>query len=133
MNVLKGEIDLIESHENLSLVKIKVGKYHFTTVIIETTDSVDYLKYGGEINLLFKETEVLICRKPCPQISLQNRIDGMIAEIIEGKLLSQVTLKTEIGAIRSIITTNAVKQLQLKRNDEVIAMIKTNEIMLQHD
>jgi molybdate transport system regulatory protein len=133
MNILKGEIELIETHEHLSLVKIKVGKFNFTTVVIETTDSVDYLKPGGEINLLFKETEVLICRKPCPQISLQNRIEGSIKEIVKGKLLSQVTLHTEIGNIKSIITTNAVRQLGLKTQDEVIAMIKTNEIMLQHD
>jgi molybdopterin-binding protein len=133
MNVLKGEIYLIESYENLSLVKIKVGRHNFTTIVIETTDSVDYLKAGGDINMLFKETEVLICRKPCPQISLQNRIDGKIENIIEGKLLSQVTLNTDVGRVRSIITTDAVRQLGLKLNEDVFAMVKTNEIMLQHD
>jgi molybdate transport system regulatory protein len=133
MNILKGKIDQIETHEHLSLVKIKVGRFTFTTVVIETPHSVDYLKTGGEINILFKETEVLICRKPCPQISLQNRIEGTIEDIVKGKLLSQITLHTEIGGIRSIITTNAVRQLGLEKNIEVIAMIKTNEIMLQHD
>lgn len=133
MNILKGEITQIESHESLSLVKIKVGKFSFTTVVIETSNTVDYLKLGREINVLFKETEVLVCRKPYPQISLQNRIDCYIEEIIKGKLLSQLTLKSDIGKIQSIITTNAVKQLDLKVKDEIIAMIKTNEIMLQHD
>jgi molybdopterin-binding protein len=133
MNVLKGEIALIESHESLSLVKIKVGKFSFTSIVIETSNTVDYLKIGSEINVLFKETEVLVCRKPCPQISLQNRIDCRIEEIVKGKLLSQLTLRSDVGRIKSIITTNAVNQLELKINGEVIAMIKTNEIMLQHD
>jgi len=133
MNILKGEISHIESYESLSLVKIKVGKFSFTTVVIETSNTVDYLKIGCEINVLFKETEVLICRKPCPKISLQNRMDCSIEEIVQGKLLSQLTLHTEAGNIKSIITSNAVKQLGLKQKDEVIAMIKTNEIMLQHD
>jgi molybdopterin-binding protein len=133
MNILKGEINSIESHEHLSLVKIKVGGFSFTTIVIETPDSVDYLKTGGDINVLFKETEVLICRKPYPKISLQNRIEGIIAEIVKGKLLSQLKLDTDAGPVKSIITTNAVNQLDLKINDEVIAMIKTNEIMLQHD
>lgn len=132
MNRLKGKIDSIESHENLSIVKIKAGRFMFTTVIIETAESADYLVMGGEINILFKETEVLICRKPCPNISLQNRIEGTIENIMEGKLLSQLNLKTDIGNIKSIITTNAVRQLDLKVSDEVIAMIKTNEIMLQY-
>ena len=133
MNVFKGEISHIESHESLSLVKIKVGRYNFTTIVIETADTADYLKIGSEINVLFKETEVLICRKPCPAISLQNRMDCSIENIEQGKLLSHLTLRTDAGNIRSVITSNAVTQLGLKLKDEVIAMIKTNEIMLQHD
>ena len=133
MNSLKGNIKSIRSHENLSIVKIDVGEYSFTTVVIETSDTADYLKLGNEIRVLFKETEVLICLKPCPDISLQNRIDCEVRKIIKGKLLSQISMQSSIGNIKSIITTNAVEQLKLKENDQVIAMIKTNEIMLQHD
>ena len=133
MNNLKGKITSIKSHENLSIVKIGIGAYSFTTVVIETAETVDYLKIDNEINVLFKETEVLICLKPCPKISLQNRIDCKIHEILKGKLLSQINMKSNIGEIKSIITSNAVDQLKLKVDDEVIAMIKTNEIMLQHD
>jgi len=133
MNVLQGEIEHVESYENLSLVKIKVDKFKLTTIVIETSETVDYLKVGNSINVLFKETEVLICRKPYPKISLQNRIECIIEEIVEGRLLSQLTLHSDAGIIKSIITTNAVNQLELKKNEEVIAMIKTNEIMLQHD
>jgi molybdopterin-binding protein len=133
MNNLKGKITSIKSHENLSIVKIGIGEYSFTTVVIETAETVDYLKIDNEINVLFKETEVLICLKPCPKISLQNRIDCKIHEILKGKLLSQINMKSSIGEIKSIITSNAVDQLKLKVDDEVIAMIKTNEIMLQHD
>ena len=133
MNNLKGKISSIKSHENLSIVKIGIGEYSFTTVVIETAETVDYLKIDSEINVLFKETEVLICLKPCPKISLQNRIDCKIHEISKGKLLSQINMRSSIGEIKSIITSNAVDQLKLKVGDEVIAMIKTNEIMLQHD
>jgi len=133
MNTIKGRISSIISHDNLSIVKLSAGKYVFTTVVIETPETVDYLRLDNEINILFKETEVLICRKPCPQISLQNRIECHIQEIKKGKLLSQIFMQSEIGPIKSIITSNAVEQLALKESDNVIAMIKTNEIMLQHD
>ena len=133
MNNLKGKITSIKSHENLSIVKIGIGEYYFTTVVIETPETVDYLKIDNEIRVLFKETEVLICLKPCPKISLQNRIECKIHKISKGKLLSQINMQSSIGDISSIITTNAVDQLKLNVNDEVIAMIKTNEIMLQHD
>ena len=133
MNTIKGRISSISSYDNLSIVKVSAGKYVFTTVVIETPETVDYLRLDNDINILFKETEVLICRKPCPQISLQNRIECHIQEIKKGKLLSQILMQSDIGPIKSIITSNAVDQLALKEADNVIAMIKTNEIMLQHD
>ena len=133
MNQLHGKITNIESHEDLSIVKINVGGIKFTTIVIETSKTADYLKEGKDIDVLFKETEVVICRDRNSQISLQNRIDCVIEKIDKGKLLSQLTLYNKIGQIKSIITTNAVEQLKLQEKDEVIAMIKTNEIMLQHD
>lgn len=133
MNILRGKITHIESHEDLSIVKIKVGNVNFTTIVIETIKTADYLKEGRVIDVLFKETEVVICKDRNTQISLQNRIECVIEKIDKGKLLSQLTLYNEIGQIKSIITTNAVEQLRLQEKDEVIAMIKTNEIMLQHD
>jgi molybdopterin-binding protein len=39
-------------------------------------------------------------------------------------------MTTSVGIISSIITTNAVKQLELKEGVAVTAMVKTNEILI---
>lgn len=45
-------------------------------------------------------------------------------------LLSKITLRTAIGDIVAIITTEILNELSLKENLAVIVMIKVNEIML---
>ena len=130
MNILKGTISAIKVSGNLSLITINVKDLKLTTVIIETPNTVSYLKEGNPINVIFKETEVVIGKGSTITISLQNKIEGTIVEIEKGELLSKLTIETNVGKIVSVITTNAVNKLQLNIDVKVTAMIKTNEIML---
>ena len=130
MNTLKGIVESVTVKKSLSLVKIKVGPYNMTTIVIDTPDSSPYLKRGKPVSVIFKETEVILGKGNNHQISLQNKVNGTIASIESGDLLSKVSLETEVGKIVSVITTNAVKQLELGIGVEVTAMVKTNEVML---
>jgi molybdopterin-binding protein len=130
MNTLKGIVDSVTVKKSLSLVKIKVGPYNMTTIVIDTPESSPYLKHGEPVSVIFKETEVIIGKGNNHHISLQNKIMGTIESIESGDLLSKVILTTEVGKIVSVITTNAVSQLQLEIGAEVTAMVKTNEVML---
>jgi len=134
MNTLTGTITAIQSHDNLSLVKVLSNGASFTSIVLDTPETTDYLSIGNNIQLLFKETEVIIAKNFDIAISVQNRIPCSIQSIITGVILSQVNLSFGETMIRSIITTNAVKQLGLKENDTVLALIKTNEVSLSpHD
>lgn len=106
-----------------------VSDIAFTSIVIETPETADYLKLGAPVKVMFKETEVII-GKSGADISLQNQIPVKVVAIEQGQLLSQLNLQYQGYHLCSIITTNAVKKLQLKPGVEVIAMIKTNEIML---
>ena len=130
MNSLQGKISKIEVSGKMSLVSIKVGETDFKSIVIETPDTVDYLVEGGDILVLFKETEVIIGTGNSFQISLRNKIAGRIIDLEIGSLLASVTLDTAVGTIVSIITANAVKNLGLTVGSEVMAMVKTNEILL---
>jgi len=106
-----------------------VSDIAFTSIVIETPATANYLKLGAPVKVMFKETEVII-GKSGADISLQNQIPVKVVAIEQGQLLSQLNLQYQEYHLCSIITTNAVKKLQLKPGVEVIAMIKTNEIML---
>ena len=130
MNNLKGNIVSITVQEKMSLVKVKSGQVLFTVIVIDTPESASYLKEGNTVNLIFKETEVIIGKGTAFAISLQNRIVGKLKFIRSGALLSKLVVDTELGEIASIITSNAVNDLGLLVGDEVTIMVKTSEIML---
>lgn len=130
MNILKGKIEKLTVSGSLTLIGIEVNNIGMSAIVIDTPETVPYLKLGNTITVVFKETEVIIVKGNTDNISLRNKFKGII-DILECKeLLSKLTINTSVGKISSIITTNAVNQLNLKVGSEVTAMIKTNEIML---
>jgi molybdopterin-binding protein len=129
LNILNGVIQDIKTHGNLTLVKVIVEDIIFTSIIIETPSTVSYLKPKAEVKVMFKETEVIISKNPV-EISMQNQIPVKVLEVKKGQLLSQLTLQFHQNVFRSLITSNAVEQLGISAGQDVIAMIKTNEIML---
>lgn len=130
MNILPGVIYGFEVCENITLVKAQCNDQLLSSIIIETPNTVNYLIKGTSIKVLFKETEVIIGKKSDFEISLQNQLPCRITEIKKGALLSRISLLFGEHEIRSIITTNAVKKLKLEVDMDVLAMIKTNELML---
>lgn len=130
MNILKGNITSIQGSESLSLVKIAVGSTILTSIIIDTPDSEVHFKIGKTVNVYFKETEVIIAKNEPLNISIQNKIICIIDSIRNGEILSELQLSFGEFTIKSLITTNAVKTLNLKTGDAVLALIKTNEVSL---
>lgn len=133
MNKIEGEISDIKVNGALSLVKVTHNNIVMSSIVIDTPLTASYLKIGNHVRVVFKETEVIIGVGKDIQLSLQNKFEGKITEIKSDDLLSKLKINTQVGTIISIITTNAVKQLDLKVGKLVVAMVKTNEILLQHD
>lgn len=130
MNTLNGYITAIQSHEGISLVKVNSNNTHFTSIVLDTAETASYLKNGHFVKIIFKETEIFISKDLNPNLSIQNRLQCSIESIKKGVLLSQINLNFGETILKSIITTNACEQLDLKENDSVLALIKTNEISL---
>lgn len=130
MNILKGTINNLTESGSLTLLSILVENITISAIVIDTPKTASYLKIGKNINVVFKETEVIIVKGATSGISMRNKFEGIIKSIASKELLSKIILETSAGKITSIITTNAVKQLDLKEGETVSAMVKTNEIMI---
>ena len=132
MNKLKGHIVGIETSGNLSRVDIALTEnLRVSSVVIETPETASYLKESTSIHVLFKETEVMLSNDPEVAISLVNRIPGKITDLLIGDLFCEITIDIGIGEIRSIISKIALESWPLDSGDQVIALVKVNEIMLQ--
>ena len=115
----------------MSLVTLNIGEeITLKSIVIDTPETAAYLRKGTELNLLFKETEVVIGTGKNPTISLQNQISATIGQIESGILLTKLVMHTTAGKIVSIVSTSAIRQMQLEEGNKVVAMIKSNEIML---
>ena len=130
MNVLKGNIAEIRVNGELSIIRVDVKGNLLSCIVIDTPETADYLVVGGEVRVIFKETEVIIATGETQGISLRNKFRGKVSRIDSDILLSKLTIGTPVGDITSIITSNAVKELGINEGTEVTAMIKTNELIL---
>ena len=131
MNSISGQISQIEVSGHLSIVSVAVAEQlQLKAIVVETPASASYLKEGQPIQLLFKETEVVIGSREQLSISLQNKIPATIIQLEKGQLLSRLTLATAVGQINAIISTHAIQELQLHEQQMVTAMVKLNEVML---
>ncbi len=131
MNQLYGTITAMESNNHLSLVDVLAGQDTFTAMLLEMPKSVPHLRVGNTVAVLFKETEVSLAKELSGRLSLRNRLRCTVRQIRRGDILSEVVLDYAAGqTLTSIITTRAVKRLELQEGDEVGALVKANEVSL---
>lgn len=131
MNRLRGQISAIESCGQLSLVDVDVAGGTMTAIVVETPQSAFYLKIGGDVWILFKETEVSLAKDLSGHLSLRNRLKCVVRKINKGQLLCEVHLDYKCFSLVSIITRRAVERLALSVGDRVEALIKANEVMFR--
>jgi molybdopterin-binding protein len=130
LNILTGHIDSIKENQSLSHISIDVNGEKLSAILMFTPSENASLKIGKKVEAMFKETEVIIGKGDKMQISLRNQLKGIIQQIENGDILSKVSVQTNAGLVHSLITVNAVNQLDLTIGSEVYAMIKTNEMMV---
>ena len=131
MNATTGHITHIESTTHLSVVTVQLSEtISVKIIVVETPETASYLKLQQQVQVYFKETEVIIAQPNACISSIENKIPATIASIHNGSLLSTVSLKTSIGNIKALISTPAIHSLNLAPQQEVTALIKMNEIML---
>ncbi|MBT8283482.1 MAG: TOBE domain-containing protein [Muriicola sp.] len=131
MNRLSGHINKLQVEGNITLVSLLLeGDLKIKTLVIDTPETAEYLKLNQEVNILFKETEVVIGLEHATGISLQNKIPCRVRAIQIGKLLSSVEFECQAGIIRALVGTEALSALEIESGQKVLAMIKLNEVML---
>ncbi len=65
--------------------------------------------------------------------SIRNRIAGTIEKIVSDKVVSEVVVRTAAGTVTSIITTGSVERMNLKKGDNVFAIIKATEVSIEKE
>lgn len=128
MNILQGKISDIKTCDEIAQVSVDVGGIVFSSILIDA-DSMN-LKIHDNVDILFKETEVLVATKQS-SVSARNAFLGGVVEIKQGAILSEISFSFQTSIIKSIITTGSLKALNIKKGDEFLWFVKANEVTLR--
>ena len=63
-------------------------------------------------------------------LSARNRLHGFIDEVRIDGLLAQVRMRVGDQSLTALITADAVRALKLRRGDDVLAIVKSTEVMI---
>ena len=66
-------------------------------------------------------------------LSGRNQLRGFVEEVRTDGLLSQVRLRVGDQSLTAVITSDAVRELKLRRGDTAIAIIKSTEVMVARE
>ena len=66
-------------------------------------------------------------------LSARNQLKGTVEEVLLGNVMAHVVLSVGDNVIESAITRRSAEELQLKKGDTVIAIMKSTDVMIQKD
>jgi molybdopterin-binding protein len=66
-------------------------------------------------------------------LSGRNRLRGFVDEVRSDGLLGQVRLRIGDQFLTAVITSDAIKELKLRRGDDAVAIIKSTEVMIARE
>ena len=64
------------------------------------------------------------------KLSARNKLPGKVLEVEKDGLVSKVKIEIEPSIITSVVTEEAVKNLDIKPGDRIYAVIKSTEVMV---
>ncbi len=131
MNRIKATISELETSGSITLVTLKASAHiNLKLLLIDTPETVSYLKINTPVTAFFKETEVILASLPVNGISIPNQIPARILHFENDEFLTRVHLDTALGKFSALVHEKSLKDMHLNPGDEVVALLKMNEIML---
>jgi len=127
MSILNAEVIKIQSVDSLNIITFKSDESELSMMGLELLEGVCV---GSKVSLFVKPMSVALAKDFSGMISYTNQLSSKIKSIEKGKLLSSVKLLACGNMIESIITTSSLKNMKLSVGDEVVCLIKANELSI---
>jgi molybdopterin-binding protein len=134
MSRLIATIKNIESVDDLNIVTFICND---ETLKMMSLDLNDTIQIGKRVVLVCKPTSVALAKPTMDKqafsemLSYANQINVKVSSMDVGLLLSSITLQFGDFSLESIITSASVERMNLNEKDELLALIKANELSIQ--
>jgi len=128
MSMINASITEIQSVDSLNIVSFD---FLGTPLKMMSLDLSDEMQVGREVILNVKPFHITIVKDFYGDISYSNRLDAVVKSCENGELLSSVKLSVNGVIFESIITKELALEMELKEGDNVLVMIKANDLSIQ--
>jgi molybdate transport system regulatory protein len=130
-NQIRGEIvsiDVGALNCNIS-IKLKSGNI-IVSVITHMAYATLNLKVDDEVVAIFKSSTVMLSSDSNISISARNRLKGRVDKINISDINSEVVIDIGGDIVASIITTDSIKSMDIKKGDHITAIIKSSDVII---
>lgn len=128
MNRIPGIISDVQSDGQLTAVEVLSGNDTFTSLIIDEKNGV--IRPGNTIHLQFKECDTAIGLEGPLPISCRNRWAGPITDLLEGKVVTRVTIDCRGTKIAALIMSKSAESLCLHNGMRVVCFVKSSSMII---
>jgi molybdate transport system regulatory protein len=134
-NQLPGTVVSVASGGAMSTVKVRLAGGQEITSAITAESARDLgLAEGVAVRALVKSTEVSVATGLVNDMSIRNRMSGVVSSIDHGTVMSTVKIALPSGELlTAAITRDAADDLKLGSGSEVTALVKSTEVSLAVD
>ncbi|MBY0573442.1 MAG: TOBE domain-containing protein [Undibacterium sp.] len=130
MNILRGVISSIMSQASVTLIDVQVGETALSATLLGSEHGSSQWRIGQSVDCCFNEMEVAIAKNFSGQLSLRNRLSGKVTAIEVGEILTRVHFLMAEFTVTSVITSRSAQQMELAIGDEILGLVKSNEMNL---
>lgn len=128
MTKVKGYIVGLEFTDTISQVKLSTELGDFYCVILENPDTVNYLRMGNEVNLIFKESDYTVFKE---KVYPFNTIEGNVRSIVKGEIFVKVVIKNKDYEFSALITNPEFESLNIQINQKLHFFVKPTSVILE--
>lgn len=129
-NIFDGKIVAIKKGVTTSHVLIDVRGQILTASITEESVEGLGLKVGEAVKAVIKSSDVFVAIGPDLKISARNILSGKIVAIRKGVTTAHVLIDVKGQIVTASITEESVEELALKVGEDVLAVIKSSDVLV---
>ncbi len=131
-NVIKSKVLAVEEGAVNAHIVLEAGSNKLSsTITLEATKELG-LEEGKEVYAIIKSSNVIVAKgSKVEGISARNQLAGKVESVDEGAVSAVVRIKLEGGeVISSDISLQSAKDLGLEEGTEVVAIIKSTDVIV---
>ena len=128
LNNIKAVVTNIQGNKELNILEFDFNGTPLSMIALELPQEI---KIGTKVILGAKPSHITIAKDKNIDISYSNKLETKIIDLVEGEFLCSIIMCTGDTKIESLITKKSLLKMQLKKEDEVITLIKSSELFIK--